>query len=131
MNPKDNVFCVFCQRLEEKDFLSDNDSAVAILDIYPVLKDHTLFITRRHVEDYFYTTDKERRAIDELIIQRRAQLLKEDESIAGFNIGINSGKVAGQTIFHHHVHLIPRRKMDIENPKGGVRSVIPEKKIYG
>ncbi|MDA3813294.1 MAG: HIT family protein [Candidatus Cloacimonetes bacterium] len=91
---------------------------------------HTLIIPKRHFSDYFDITEKELIAINNLLKERRKQLLIEDKSIKGFNIGINSGEVAGQTIFHLHVYLIPRRKNDTQNPKGGVRGVIPTKMSY-
>ncbi|QGT99781.1 HIT family hydrolase [Candidatus Syntrophocurvum alkaliphilum] len=121
-----NNSCVFCDT-EEK-FL-ENDLAFAIYDKYPVNPGHMLIIPKRHVADYFDTTIEERQAIDKLIMESR-KLLDEKYKPDAYNIGINCGEDAGQTIFHVHVHLIPRYKGDLDNPTGGVRGVIPEKRIY-
>jgi len=100
------------------------------LDGYPVTKGHTLVIPKRHFLDYFDSTKEEREAIFELLEKQKYKLLKEDPTIQGFNVGINIGEMAGQSIFHLHVHLFPRRKGDIENPRGGVRGIIPSKRNY-
>lgn len=120
--------CPFCNLRDR--ILIENNLAYAISDSYPVTSGHTLIIPKRHFSDYFDLTEKELIAVNELLKERREQLLAEDNSIKGFNIGINSGYVAGQTIFHLHVHLIPRRKNDVRHPKGGVRGIIPSKKNY-
>lgn len=85
---------------------------------------------KRHVESYFELSTAERSAIDELLFELKIELEKSDQSITGYNVGTNSGVSAGQTVFHCHVHLIPRRNGDSENPRGGVRKVIPEKAGY-
>lgn len=118
--------CVFCQQLRSGEKILENDYAFAVLDSYPVTRGHTLIITKRHCADFFESTRKEQNAIHDLLNKRRKQLL-EDPSLEGFNIGVNSGEAAGQTIFHLHVHLIPRRKGDTDDPRGGVRGVIPGK----
>lgn len=123
-----NKSCIFCNSNSRK--IIENELAYAMLDGYPVTSGHTLIIPKRHFRDYFDITEKELLSINNLLKERRKQLLAEDNSIEGFNIGINSGKVAGQTIFHLHIHLIPRRKNDTQNPKGGVRGVIPDKMSY-
>lgn len=107
----------------------ENDLSIAFYDIYPVNKGHLLVIPKRHVEQYFDLTIEERRAIDSLLFEGKA-LLDKEHNPEGYNIGINNGEVAGQTIFHVHVHLIPRYKGDMEEPRGGVRGVIPDKRIY-
>ena len=108
----------------------ENNLALAFYDKYPVTEGHTLIIPKRHFESYFDITQAELNAIQQLIQQQRSALLEKDAAITGFNIGINQGVDAGQSIFHLHVHLIPRRKGDMDNPKGGVRHVIPEKGKY-
>ena len=108
----------------------ENEYAYAVLDGFPVSEGHTLIIPKRHFLDYFKITEKEYVAVHELIRVRRKQLLENDETIQGFNVGANSGEVAGQTIWHCHIHLIPRRKRDTPNPRGGVRGVIPDKMNY-
>jgi ATP adenylyltransferase len=125
---ENNIKCCFCN-LGNRVIL-DNEHSFAILDEFPVTKGHTLIIPKRHISNYFEITEDELLSIHDLIIKRRKQLMSEDATIEGFNIGINSGEVAGQTIFHLHVHLIPRRKNDYKNPKGGVRGVIPDKMSY-
>ena len=122
--------CPFCLDLKDERIILANDYSYAILDKFPVTKGHTLVIPKRHFQDYFEITEKELIAINNLLTIRKKQLTESDKTIAGFNIGINSGNVAGQTIEHCHVHLIPRRSGDIKNPAGGVRGVIPEKQHY-
>lgn len=118
--------CPFCT-IEEK--VLENDLAFAILDKYPVNDGHLLIIPKRHVSDFFDTTFEEREAFNELLEEGKL-LLDEKFSPEGYNVGINCGETAGQTIFHVHVHLIPRYEGDMENPAGGVRGVIPEKQKY-
>ncbi|WP_407670272.1 HIT family protein [Paramagnetospirillum marisnigri] len=91
---------------------------------------HTLIIPRRHVADYFDLHQPERNAVESLVQDCRANMIQTDKAIDGFNIGANAGQSAGQTVFHVHVHLIPRRTGDMEEPKGGVRGVIPGKRVY-
>lgn len=110
--------------------VEDNYLAYLIRDGFPVADGHSLIIPKRHVEDYFGLTPDELLACDQLIRSARERLIEEDESIDGFNIGINSGAAAGQTVFHCHFHLIPRRTGDVENPRGGVRNIIPGKGNY-
>jgi diadenosine tetraphosphate (Ap4A) HIT family hydrolase len=118
--------CVFCQINES---VLENDLAIAFYDKYPVNKGHLLLIPKRHVEQYFDLTDQERSAIDQLLFEGK-KIIDEQYQPDGYNIGINCGEAAGQTIFHVHVHLIPRFRGDMEDPRGGVRGVIPEKRIY-
>jgi len=122
--------CIFCNLPVEKEIIESNELALAFYDNYPVTKYHTLIIPRRHVSDYFELTKTEHAAIQELLYNHKERLQNIDSTITGFNIGINVGKDAGQSIFHVHVHLIPRRYGDMEEPKGGVRGVIPEKQKY-
>lgn len=124
------VGCLFCEKMKTQEILIENDYSFAILDSYPVSKGHTLVIPKRHVADYFEMTATERNAVHDLLRIRRKQLLETDPAIEGFNVGVNSGKAAGQTVFHCHIHLIPRRLGDTHHPKGGVRGVIPNKMSY-
>lgn len=121
--------CVFCT-LPENKIIDSNDLALAFYDGYPVTQNHTLIIPKRHVADYFDLYKEEVDSIHELIHRQKERLLSLDTTITGFNIGTNVGKDAGQSIFHVHVHLIPRRHGDMVDPKGGVRGVIPEKQKY-
>ncbi|MCP5072256.1 MAG: HIT family protein [Rhodobacteraceae bacterium] len=86
--------------------------------------------SKRHVVDYFELFQPELNAINRMVQAQRERLLDGDASVEGFNVGVNSGEIAGQTVFHCHVHLIPRRRGDVENPRGGVRGVVPEKQSY-
>ena len=121
--------CLFCN-IKESGVAHENDFAYASYDSYPVSKDHCLIIPKRHIGDYFDLSKKELIACDELIKIVKSEILKKDQTVKGFNIGTNIGKVSGQSIFHCHIHLIPRREGDVENPQGGVRSVIPNKQHY-
>ena len=107
----------------------ETDLSVAFYDGYPVSKGHTLIIPKRHVSSYFDLTKAEKDDIWSLLDVLKAKI---DESLHpdGYNVGINVGESAGQSIFHVHVHLIPRYQGDVENPKGGVRGVIPGKQKY-
>lgn len=124
--------CLFCdiQSVDTKRIITENNLAYAIRDGFAVTQGHTLFIPKRHVKDYFGLVQAEVNAINLLIAEEKQRLEAEDASIEGFNIGMNCGEVAGQTIFHCHVHLIPRRRGDVENPRGGVRHVIAGKGFY-
>ena len=121
--------CLFCETGKER-IIDENELAYAIEDKFPVTKHHLLIIPKRHINDYFGLYQSELNAIHELL-QRHQLLIKEqDATVTGFNVGSNNGEDSGQTIFHCHVHLIPRRKNDTENPKGGVRGVIAKKQNY-
>lgn len=109
--------------------LSRNGYAVAIRDAYPVAPGHTLVIATRHVPSFFDTTPDERSAMLELLDAAKTQLQSEFGP-AGYNIGINDGAAAGQTVGHLHIHLIPRYPGDVVDPRGGVRWVIPERADY-
>jgi ATP adenylyltransferase len=122
--------CLFCIAYDNKDFLFENDLFFAFSDNYPVTEGHTLIIPKRHVDDYFMLSRDEQESANVMLQARRKQLVKDDDSITGFNVGANIGNSAGQTIDHCHIHLIPRRYGDTENPKGGVRGVIPTKMGY-
>jgi len=119
--------CPFCQSIV---VVAEHNSVFAIKDNYPVSKGHHLIIPFRHTENYFSMTDKEREDVTALLKALKSKLEEWDSTITGFNIGMNSGAAAGQTVMHSHIHLIPRRKGDTPNPKGGVRGVIPDKMDY-
>ena len=121
--------CLFCNISKSK-IIKSNELVVVIKDNYPVTKHHCLIIPKRHCLDYFDLYQPEINAISQLINEMKIELQKKDKTIKGFNIGNNSGEVSGQTIFHCHIHLIPRRKGDTENPKGGVRGVLKNKQSY-
>jgi len=121
--------CIFCNIPKDR-IIKSNELAVVIKDNYPVTKHHCLIIPKRHCADYFDLYQPEINAISQLINDTKDMLIKKDKTIKGFNIGNNSGEVAGQTIFHCHIHLIPRRKNDTDNPRGGVRGVIKDKQNY-
>jgi len=116
--------------MESQRIVAENALAVVVRDGYPVTPLHTLVIPKRHAITYFDLFTSERRAIEQLVDSQRVEIVAKDQSVGGFNIGINAGEVAGQTVMHCHVHLIPRRSGDVPNPRGGVRHVIPGKGIY-
>ena len=121
--------CLFCN-IKESGLADENILAYASYDTYPVSDLHCLIIPKRHVKDYFDLTNDEVIACNELIKKIKVEILLNDTSVKGFNIGSNAGKAAGQSVLHSHIHLIPRREGDVENPQGGVRSVIPLKQRY-
>lgn len=121
--------CVFCN-IEEERIVNDFDHFVVCRDLYPVTKLHSLVIPRRHVSSYFELNDDELLELSRIIHVQREELIDIDQTISGFNIGVNIGEDAGQTIFHCHIHMIPRRKGDTENPRGGIRGVIPDRQSY-
>ncbi len=123
---KDNN-CPFCKKIEK---VAENNSVFAMKDNYPVSEGHLLIIPYRHTENFFSMTEVERSNAMELIRVLKNQLEESDSSITGFNIGMNSGESAGQTVMHSHIHLIPRRDGDTRNPRGGVRGVILGKMDY-
>ncbi len=118
--------CPFCEAEGE---VLGNELAYAKFDRYPVSPGHLLIIPRRHAAWWFDLTDEEEEAIFSLVREAK-KILDEQFSPDGYNIGINCGEAAGQTIFHVHVHMIPRYAGDVENPRGGVRGVISEKQHY-
>lgn len=118
--------CPFCS---DKDIIMENSHAIAIYDKYPVNPGHMLIIPKRHFNDYFDATDDEKKAIWALV-DKCKRFLDDKYHPDGYNVGINAGAAAGQTVMHLHVHLIPRYEGDMDNPAGGVRGVIPEKRMY-
>jgi len=121
--------CLFCG-IDSGRIIAENELCYAIRDGFPVTPFHTLIIPKRHVADYFDLYQPELNAIQSLLRDQRKQIMTADPTVSGFNVGINAGSEAGQTIFHVHVHLIPRRKGDVAEPRGGVRGVIPDKQKY-
>jgi diadenosine tetraphosphate (Ap4A) HIT family hydrolase len=118
--------CPFCSKQE---VVARNEHAYLIYDKHPVTQGHLLVITARHVEDFFSTAESERHAMLALAQEARA-LLARTFAPAGYNIGVNIGAAAGQTIMHVHMHIIPRYSGDTPSPRGGVRGVIPDKQSY-
>lgn len=123
-------YCSFCYENIKDRIVEEFNSVVVIEDGYPVSAGHLLIIPKRHCADYFGLTKQEREDVDSLMKILRKRISQNDPTVTGFNIGMNCGASAGQTIFHTHIHLIPRRDGDTPNPRGGVRGVIPEKMGY-
>ncbi|MHA1168066.1 MAG: HIT family protein [Candidatus Hodarchaeales archaeon] len=121
--------CPFCQ-LEPEKVILENDLSFAIYDSYPVSPGHVLILPKRHFASYFDSTSEERISLFSLLDECKRMIDRDYNSPGGYNIGINCGEVAGQTVMHLHIHLIPRYKGDLDNPRGGVRGVIPSKRIY-
>ena len=121
--------CLFCN-IEKSGCAYENELAYASYDSYPVTEHHCLIIPKRHIKDYFDLSNEELVACNDLVQIVKKKIIKKDPSVKGFNLGTNIGKVSGQSILHCHLHLIPRRKGDVDNPQGGVRSVIPNKQHY-
>ena len=122
--------CIFCSKTNCKVISSTKHFFIIRDTAYPVTKHHTLIITHRHVDDYFDLNKEEINDLDEILKNQKRELKQLDKEISAFNIGVNIGRDAGQSIMHCHIHLIPRRKGDVEDPRGGVRGVIPEKQKY-
>lgn len=122
--------CKFCLEMPINKPVIEYNSVYAIYDSYPVTDDHLLIIPKRHVVDFFELSHNERRDADSLLFLLRNEIIEKDPDVTGFNIGINCGASAGQTIMHAHIHLIPRREGDCVDPRGGVRCVILEKMKY-
>ena len=121
--------CLFCN-IEKSGCAYENELAYASYDSYPVTEHHCLIIPKRHIKDYFDLSNEELVACNDLVQIVKKEIIKKDPSVKGFNLGTNIGKVSGQSILHCHLHLIPRREGDVNNPQGGIRSVIPNKQHY-
>ena len=121
--------CLFCNS-KESGVAHQNELAYASYDSYPVSDLHCLIIPKRHIKDYFELNNEELVACNKLIKIVKDEIYAKDKSVKAFNIGSNIGKISGQSIMHCHIHLIPRREGDVENPQGGVRSVIPKNQHY-
>ena len=120
--------CPFCHPNPDQVFL-ETDLVLGLWDRYPVSPGHALLIPRRHVADWFDATPEEQQALTQALTTAR-QIIEKKHKPDAYNIGINAGQAAGQTIFHLHVHLIPRYKGDQEDPRGGVRHVIADRARY-
>ena len=121
--------CLFCD-VKKTGIVYENELAYASYDSYPVSEHHCLIIPKRHIKDYFDLTNDELLACNDLIKIVKKEITNKDPLVKGFNLGTNIGIVSGQSILHCHFHLIPRREGDVDNPQGGVRSVIPNKQHY-
>jgi ATP adenylyltransferase len=121
--------CLFCE-IPSQRVVSSNELAYTVEDAYAVTPMHALVIPKRHVATYFDLGRPEINACNLLLEEIRTRVTKSDPAVAGFNIGMNCGEVAGQSIFHCHIHVIPRRHGDVDNPRGGVRHLIPGKGNY-
>ncbi len=121
--------CLFCNS-KTSGMAHENELAYASYDTYPVSNLHCLIIPKRHLSDYFDLTNDELIACNDLIKKMKSEITAKDKTVKAFNIGTNAGKISGQSIMHCHIHLIPRRDGDVENPQGGVRSVIPKNQHY-
>ena len=122
--------CLFCARQIDGYIALENALCFGIKDGYPVTDLHMLIRTKRHVADFFELYEPEKHACMRLLVEAKRRAKTEDPTIAGFNVGINVGEAAGQTVHHCHVHLIPRRAGDVEQPRGGIRNVILGKGAY-
>ena len=121
--------CPFCMGIDKR-ICAENELCFGVEDKYPVTMGHMLVIPKRHVPDYFTLGQAELNCLHSLMSSLKSKALGSDSSILGFNVGVNCGETAGQTVMHCHVHLIPRRSGDVEKPEGGVRHVIPGKGFY-
>lgn len=121
--------CPFCSPEKDREVVTESATVYAMLDKYPISPGHTLIIPKIHLADYFELSDKMKIACW-LVTDRVKKILSQQFQPDGFNIGINVGKMAGQTIPHVHIHLIPRYTGDMENPAGGIRHIIPSKGYY-
>jgi len=136
MDRRRGVFVMECRYCEDEyqkslqtRIILENELAYARYDGNPVNKGHMLIITKRHMDNFFETTKEEKIALLDLVSKAKT-LLDEEYHPNGYNVGMNCGTAAGQTVMHTHIHLIPRYDGDVPNPKGGVRGVIPSKQDY-
>lgn len=120
--------CPFCDLPKDRVFYED-ELVLCLWDAYPVSEGHALVITRRHVATWFDATAEEQVAVMQAVQNARTEIEKSCRP-DGYNVGFNAGEAAGQTVFHLHVHVIPRLRGDVEDPRGGVRHVIPAKASY-
>lgn len=122
--------CRFCYDNIKPRIVEEFNSVVAIEDGYPVSDGHLLIIPKRHCSDFFTMTQQEQSDANIFLKILQKRISDNDSTVTGFNVGTNTGESAGQTIFHCHIHLIPRRDGDTPDPRGGVRGVIPDKMSY-
>ena len=123
------VACVFCHRLAAGDLVAENAFAAAFFDAFPLSPGHCLAVSRRHESNFLALTPAEQAAVWALVplVQSR---IERDHVPDGYNLGINIGEAAGQTIAHAHLHVIPRYRGDVPDPRGGIRLIIPAKARY-
>lgn len=121
--------CVFCDELSQRLHVVENQHAFAVRDLYPVSQGHTLVVPKQHWDNMFDAPEEQQQALWSLVSEVR-QLLLQELSPAGFNIGVNVGSAAGQTVPHAHIHVIPRYIGDSNDPRGGVRWVLPQHAGY-
>jgi diadenosine tetraphosphate (Ap4A) HIT family hydrolase len=129
INKTEKIDCPFCNPDVERELIVESATAYAIYDKFPVNDGHALIIPKKHCSDYFALSFKEQAACI-FMLNRVKEIVSEKFNPDGFNIGINIGEKAGQTVGHVHIHLIPRYNGDVEDPRGGVRGVIPNKQKY-
>ena len=129
MNKTNCPFCSIAEGSEETKLLAESKHSIAFLDQYPLNEGHSLIIPRKHEPSLFNLTTEERQDIWKLV-DKVHELISRQLNPDGFNIGVNVSESAGQTVGHAHIHLIPRFKGDVPDPKGGVRWVIPERAPY-
>lgn len=122
------ITCTYCS-LSQTRIFDETALSIAFKDVFPVSPGHTLIIPKRHVVSYFDLTNQEREDMNALMIRVKAKL-KEELQPQGFNIGINEGFAAGQTVSHINMHLIPRFKGDVAEPRGGIRWIFPDKAAF-
>ena len=122
--------CLFCTLSAERPIVREAELAYVIRDRFPVTAGHLLIIPKRHEPSWFELSQGELAQCNLLLKQMQERILDEDREVRGFNVGVNAGAAAGQTIMHSHIHLIPRRASDVINPRGGVRGVIPGMQSY-
>ncbi len=127
-NPSSND-CPFCERIQSDNVLVQNGHAAGFPDGYPISPGHMLIVPLRHEADFFALSDKEQAAILEIVRDLQRSLARTTDATA-FNLGLNSGADAGQTVGHAHLHLIPRYSGDVDDPRGGIRWIIPGKAVY-
>lgn len=123
--------CPLCEyALNEASWLAESKEMFAIYDEYPVTENHVLIVTKAHIGDYLDLNYRQYVQLCNLMQSLTNMLIKKDHTINGFNVGANCGRAAGQTIIHCHFHIIPRHYGDMEDPRGGIRGCIPDKRIY-
>ncbi len=122
--------CIFCNLPKDREVFAENSLAIAFADAFPVSPLHALVIPRRHVREYFGLSQAEINACNQLLRAVRSLVQERDKSVSGFNVGANVEEAGGQSVFHCHMHLIPRRHGDVANPRGGIRNIIPGKGNY-
>jgi diadenosine tetraphosphate (Ap4A) HIT family hydrolase len=124
-----NSKCPFCNLESDRKIILESSFAFSVFDKFPVSQGHALIIPKRHCKNYFDLSMEEQTECWKIVNEVKKMILEKYHP-DGFNIGININEAAGQTVFHVHIHLIPRYEGDVEEPQGGVRGIIPHKKFY-